>query len=180
MTDEYHTITTGLEYCDNEIDRHTRLIDDDDVDMIILKEELTHYEIGQAHKETREQIKLLELNIQIHKNKIKLINIMKLVYMEMNLVYTSNKPPETSRRVYQKIQDKFEIQWSKIRILLRKQYAMLAERDCEMPNYDPKEDHEFFLMLLNELKTYQTKMETICRLGECFADRRHNAVTKCL
>ena len=89
MTDEYHTITTGLEYCDNDIDRHTRLIEDDEADMIILTEELTHYEIGQAHKETREQMKLLELNIQIHKNKIKLIEIMKLVYMEMNLMYTS-------------------------------------------------------------------------------------------
>jgi hypothetical protein len=178
MTDEYHAITTGLEYCDNEIDRHTRLIEEDDVDMIILKEELTHYEIGPAHKETRDQMRLLELNIQIHKNKIKLIEIMKLVYIEINLVYTSNKQPQKSRSVYQKVQDQFEIQWSKIRILLRKQYAMLAERDCEMPNYDPKKDHEFFLILLDELKKYQTKMETICRLGECFADRHHNALTK--
>jgi len=172
MNTEYQLILKGLEDCDTEMSKADRKVDSFNNDLLILNEEITHYEIGRAHKETREEIMRVELYIQIYKNRIKLIKIMKLVYIEMNLVYTSIQHPKTARGVYQKLQNKFEIQFDKIRILLRKQYALRVEHFCEMPDYDPKENHDHFLDKLDELKDKQTKMESICRLGESLADRR--------
>ena len=174
MNTEYQLIIKGLDDCDIEISKADRKVDSFNNNLTILDEELTHYEMGQAHTKTREEIMRVEMYIQIYKNKIKLIKIMKLVYIEMNLVYTSIQHPNTTRDVYQKLQNKFEIQFGKIRILLRKQYALRFEHFCEMPDYNPKENHDHFLDKLDELTDTQTKMESICRLGEGFAEGRYH------
>jgi len=174
MTDEYYLITKGLEDCEYEIKRSHRdwCIENYNKLLEEIKNDDTNIPFQKSSMTLMNDMRSWDISIIIFNNEIELIKCKKLVYIEMNLVYTSIQNPKTARVSYPKIQDKFDTQCCKVRRLFRKQLSLRINECCDEDETVINDLYKSYLDKCNKLKEQQKEMELICRRGEYFADQR--------